>query len=211
MKITKSWIWGGVGLIAVVGLLSGLAKFAFPSNNESAPTNVAEESPATLAIPVEEFWSRITKKPFGIYITPATSPVRPEKFTGYHTGTDVEFSDARRDVLVRSVAAGKVVISRTATGYGGLLVIDHRPEFEWFSLYGHVDPASIPKIGTIVRVGEIIGKLAPAYSVGSGGERKHLHLGIINQPTPNIVGYVSTEGKLTGWLDAAALLPREEV
>ena len=32
------------------------------------------------AFPVDNFFQRLTKKPFGIYVTPKNSPVKPEKF-----------------------------------------------------------------------------------------------------------------------------------
>jgi hypothetical protein len=43
--------------------------------------------------PVPGFPEEITKKPFGIFINPETSPVQPERFRGYHTGVDVEVVD----------------------------------------------------------------------------------------------------------------------
>jgi murein DD-endopeptidase MepM/ murein hydrolase activator NlpD len=175
-------------------------------DSPTPPTTPATES--KLVEPINEFFARITKKPFGIYITPTTSPVSPEKFTGYHTAVDVEYGDVESDVLVRAAANGKVVVSRTATGYGGVLVIDHRPDFSWFSLYGHLDPTSLPRLGTEVLAGDIVGKLAPAFSVQSGGERKHLHFGIIAKSTPDLAGYVQTEAALTGWLDPVAIIPK---
>ena len=40
--------------------------------------------------PTYEFKNRITKKPYGIFITPQTSPVQPDKFTGFHNAVDIE-------------------------------------------------------------------------------------------------------------------------
>ncbi|KKQ38871.1 MAG: Exopolysaccharide biosynthesis protein, sugar transferase domain protein [Candidatus Moranbacteria bacterium GW2011_GWC2_37_73] len=40
--------------------------------------------------PLDNALSRITKKPFGIYVNPKNSPVNPERFTGYHSAVDLE-------------------------------------------------------------------------------------------------------------------------
>ena len=119
---------------------------------------------------------------------------------------DIEYGEIESDVPVRAVANGRVVVSRTATGYGGVLVINHRPAYLWYSLYGHLDPTSLPRLGATVSAGQTIGELAAAYSTQSGGERKHLHFGIIAKFTPDLAGYVSTEALLTGWLDPEKVL-----
>ena len=48
-------------------------------------------------------YPRITKKPFGIFITTQNSPVQPERFSGYHTGVDVEYKDAEGRIVGDSV------------------------------------------------------------------------------------------------------------
>jgi hypothetical protein len=40
--------------------------------------------------PMMRAGERVAKKPFGIFITPQSSPVQPEHFRGYHTGADFE-------------------------------------------------------------------------------------------------------------------------
>ncbi|NTU99252.1 hypothetical protein HGA64_04600 [Candidatus Falkowbacteria bacterium] len=40
--------------------------------------------------PISDALSRVTKKPFGIKVSPKNSSVSPERFTGYHTGVDFE-------------------------------------------------------------------------------------------------------------------------
>src|SRR5438105_4096773 len=69
------------------------------SNQSAVPTSTVEPAqapiPSTksdpkLTPPIGNSLSRVTKKPFGIYITPQNSPVQPEKFKGYHTGVDFE-------------------------------------------------------------------------------------------------------------------------
>jgi type IV secretory pathway VirB10-like protein len=95
-----------------------------PSANQN-PSTPAPTSSATLFVPPIDNWqSRVTKKPFGIYITPQNSPVQPEKFKGYHTGVDFEtFSDEQNiDVPIYAVCDGKLLTKRTASGYGGIAV-----------------------------------------------------------------------------------------
>ncbi|PIX12305.1 hypothetical protein COZ73_00470 [Candidatus Falkowbacteria bacterium CG_4_8_14_3_um_filter_36_11] len=93
-----------------------------------------------MVFPVAEFKSRITKKPFGIYITPKTSPVQPERFQGYHIGVDVEYGDATGTVPVMAIADGQVVFSGWVSGYGGIVIIKHLINNQnYLVLYRHQD------------------------------------------------------------------------
>lgn len=200
--MSKWWIVGGLVVGAI--LIYGQTNPSRPSTQQNNNTATNSE----YALPTDGFWDRIELKPFGVYIEPKNSPVQPERFTGYHTGIDAEYGDVTEEVLVRAIADGTVVISRTATGYGGVMVINHRPDHEFYSLYGHVDPASMVKVGDVVEQGDIIGKLAPAFSSASGGERKHLHFGIIKSAQPTIAGYVQNKSELSAWMDPLELWNR---
>ncbi|MEK7447653.1 MAG: hypothetical protein AAB632_02570, partial [Patescibacteria group bacterium] len=74
--------------------------------------------------PIAGAESRVTKKPFGIYITPQNSPVQPEKFSGYHTGTDFETTpeEASQDIPVYAICTGKIRNKEIVSGYGGVIV-----------------------------------------------------------------------------------------
>lgn len=181
-----------------------LPENAYQTFLSSLRFNLAPEDIAWIS-PIDEFKQRITKKPFGILIDPKTSPVQPEKFSGYHTAVDVEYGEVEAAVSVRAIGNGRVAVSRTADGYGGVLVIQHPYIPNFYTLYGHIDPTSLPKSGTVVTAGEIIAKLAPGFSPGSGGERKHLHFGVIRKAQPDIAGYVSSQDRLSGWMDPLAL------
>ena len=151
--------------------------------------------------PVAEFRQRITKKFFGMYITPKNSPVLPERFTGYHTGVDVEYQEVASEVPVSAIADGIAVTSEYASGYGGVIVIKHG---EIYAIYGHLRPVSMVKVGTVVKEGEQIGVLGTGYSWETDGERRHLHLGI--SKTNTIKGYVATKAELAkNWLDPLTL------
>lgn len=168
-------------------------------------TNLKDES--NLTEPIAEFETRIIKKPFGIYITPQNSPVQPEKFQGYHTGSDIEYEDVDSEVEVFSIANGKVALSRWVSGYGGVIIISHNIEGEnILSLYGHLDPNSLINIDSEVKKGDKVGILGKGGTNETDGERKHLHFGIIRGSEINLKGYVATEAELNGWYDPVEFL-----
>lgn len=169
--------------------------------------NTSSQSVSTLIAPTAEFTQRITKKPFGIYITPATSPVQPERFSGYHTGVDVEYGDTTSDVPVLAMAEGTVVVSRLTSGYGGMVAIRHTlANKDVVAIYGHLDPASLPAVGASLKAGQGIGILGDDKSAETDGERKHLHFAIHNGSEADIRGYVSSKSELSGWTNPLDVL-----
>lgn len=178
--------------------------------NSPVNTNVAAvvNSPApkpAVVVPIQGFFSRVTKKPFGIYITPKTSPVQPEKFTGYHTGTDAETTSAEAniDIPIFSIAKGTVVFAGHVNGYGGVIMIRYTIDKETVTaLFGHLRIASFTvKVGQSVSVGQKIALLGAGYTSETDGERKHLHFGIIKGTTITYRGYVSSKNQLSAWED----------
>ncbi len=168
----------------------------------SEATKPAPAPAAEVVLPIDQFFTRITKKPFGIHITPKNSPVSPERFSGYHTAVDVEYGDVTDDVEVRAIAAGTVVVSRTADGYGGVMVIRHTIDDKSISaLYGHLRPSSMLASGKPVTIGQKIAVLGTGYSSETDNERRHLHFGLRVDDNATIKGYVQNESELTGWQD----------
>jgi hypothetical protein len=163
------------------------------------------------ALPLSAARSRITKKPFGIKVSPASSPVQPERFFGYHTGTDFEIlpGEDETPVPVAAVCAGTVAYKNYVSGYGGVLV--QRCELDGqvvTVLYGHLKLASIiPAVGEGVQAGEQLGILGRGYSAETDGERKHLHLGIHKGKEIELRGYVQDPAELNAWLDPGRYLP----
>jgi len=149
--------------------------------------------------PADEFFARITKKPFSIYISPKISPVQPEKFSGYHTGADAEYADVGGDVDVFGVADGTVVYSGFVNGYGGLIII--RQDDGYSSLYGHLKITSLIKKGADVKRGDKIAELGESFSQDTDGERKHLHFAVYKGDGLNFKGYVQNKKDLAGWQD----------
>lgn len=194
------------------------------SNNQSNNANIANDntnqsSASGFAAPLDRASERITKKPFGIFITPQTSPVQPERFSGYHTGTDFEIfpEELNADVPVNAVCDGKLLVARTASGYGGVAVqscdLNSQPASPEQQrgepitiVYGHLNISSVKlKVGDQIKAGDILGSLGSNKSAQTDGERKHLHLGIHKGSSVSILGYVQNKAELSGWIDPCSV------
>ena len=155
--------------------------------------------------PLDRSAERVTKKPFGIYTEPKSSPVQPENFSGYHTGIDFEIfpHEENSEVTVRSVCSGNLLVKRYASGYGGVAVqqcnLNHEPITV---VYGHLKSDSVTmSIGDFIEVGQPIGILGKGFSQETDGERKHLHLGFHKGDRVSILGYVRDKSQLDEWID----------
>lgn len=180
----------------------------------SAPeiANVVASS-TLLSPPLSSARERVTKKPFGIKISPQDSPISPEKFSGYHTGVDFESLSEEKEaaVPVSAVCSGPLIFkSDSVSGYGG--VAAQRCELEKQTVtivYGHIKFNSIKqRINTDLKAGEAFAILGQGYSAETDGERKHLHLGIYKGSGGRyLLGYVKTESALVGWFNILDFLP----
>jgi hypothetical protein len=167
--------------------------------------NVQQAAQPKLQAPLDQAAGRITKKPFGIFITPKTSPVQPERFQGFHAGADFETfpAEADSDVVVYAVCEGKLLEKRTASGYGGVVVQACQLEGKPITVvYGHLKSESVTsKIGENLKSGDKLGILGKGYSQETDGERKHLHLGFHKGSKVSILGYVQSKNLLDSWID----------
>lgn len=185
---------------------NGAVKVEMPQSQDTAAKPASpEQNNFPFDPPLDRAGERVTKKPFGIFITPQNSPVQPERFRGYHTGADFEIfpEELNTDVAVRSICDGSIVVKRRASGYGGVLVqkceLDKSPIAV---IYGHLNLANIQKnVGESLSKGEAIGFLGKDKSAQTDGERKHLHLGMHKGSQADILGYVATKEELSGWLN----------
>jgi len=166
---------------------------------------VVKNNPSEFVAPLNRVGERVTKKPFGIFITSQNSPVQPERFRDYHSGTDFEIfpEELNVDVSVKAVCAGKIKMKKYASGYGGVLVEDCILDNNLITvIYGHLKLASIQKnAGNNLAAGETIGILGADKSVETDGERKNLHLGFHKGTSVNILGYVQNKNELLDWLN----------
>ena len=165
------------------------------------------ESLQTKVLPSPSFYSadRITKKPFGIYISPGYSPVSPERFAGYHVGTDFELYDNEdpHNIDVTALCNGTVLYVAWVKGYGGVVVqsctIDNS---EVTVLYGHLSLDTIAySKGDILTSGDRIASLGKGYSQETDNERSHLHLSVHKGPSIELRGYAEEKNEISDWLD----------
>jgi len=172
--------------------------------------NISALNNAAFSLPISVALTRVTKKPFGLYVSPQNSPVSPEHFTGYHTGVDFETTPAEQnsDIAVYAICDGPLILKKIATGYGGVAVQACTINKEAVTIiYGHLRLASVTALlNKSLSKGEQIGFLGKPYSTETAGERKHLHLGIHRGATVNLLGYVPAKSKLNGWLDFMSLI-----
>ena len=172
-----------------------------PAVSETPTPSIAQQFRA----PIERALERVTKKPFGIYITPQNSPVQPERFSGYHTGVDFEtFADEQdKDVSVYAICTGVTLLKEWASGYGGLVVQSCQLANQDITvIYGHLNLASVGTAkNLLMSAGEKIGNLGKGFSQETDSERKHLHLGIHKGRSINILGYVQNSSELSNWMD----------
>ena len=182
-----------------------------PDNTQTSTTSIpSKSSPETpssnFVFPITQFKERITKKPFSIHVTPQNSPVQPERFTGYHTGTDVEYQDITTDVPVYAIADGEIIYSNFVSGYGGVLILKINISDSVHSiLYGHLRPSSLPNIGKTFKKGEQIAVLGTNYSYETDSERRHLHLSVLFDDRIDLKGYVQNQSELSRWIDPLTL------
>lgn len=190
---------------AFVLLLVGCGRASLPLAQVPEQPQVAPTPSAAFSQPLDRAADRVTKKQFGTRVTPQSSPVQPERFSGYHTGVDYETfpEEAEVDVPVRAVCAGPLFSARTASGYGGVAVQSCELGGDPVTVvYGHLRLTSITaKAGDRLAAGDTLGVLGTGYSRETDGERKHLHLAIYRGGTANIRGYVATSAELSGWID----------
>lgn len=162
--------------------------------------------------PLDRVGERVTKKPFGILVSPGRSPIQPERFSGYHTGADFEIFPEEADsrVSVRAICEGKILAARIASGYGGVVVesctLDGQP---LTVVYGHLALQGLQvTVGQKVAANATLGDLGAAFSRETDGERQHLHLGIHRGSTVDLRGYVPDRPALAGWVDPCLFICR---
>lgn len=226
MKLKRSYIYGGLSLLILAVAIAfvwwqtsqvpstrtvGLPDVQ-PSSQPSKPSHSATPPPSAkisyiYSQPTTGFKARATKKLFGTYVSPGHSPISPERFQGYHTGTDAEYGDIKSDVAVHTIAAGKVIAAQYVSGYGGAVAIRSRIDgANRVVIYGHLDPNRLPAVGRNLSQGQQFAYLGVGYSSQTDGERKHLHLAILRGDSLDWRGYVQSRSELNAWLNPLTVL-----
>ncbi|MFH1866631.1 MAG: M23 family metallopeptidase [Patescibacteria group bacterium] len=149
-----------------------------------------------VVFPIADYLNGRTKKVFGQYIE--------DRFTGFHTGDDVEVgSKPKGDIAVQAIAPGEIIYKKWTPGYGGLVVINHWVNDEKIkALYGHLNLISVKKnVGETVELSERLGLLGAAKSKDTDNERQHLHFGLYQGSDINVSGYVLKAEQLVNWMN----------
>jgi len=191
--LSVSLIFLGAGCVGPVLEPKGEVNLSPSFIPESTPL-VAEKPEVVL--PIENYKNGRTFKLFGEYIE--------DRFKGYHVGDDVEVVDKGNEISVVSIADGIVGQVSRASGYGGLVSIDHLNGLPdaITALYGHLDLNSVElKPGDKVEAGQFIGYLGDDQSPETDGERKHLHFALYTDEEPRVAGYVADEDDVRNWIN----------
>lgn len=191
--------------------ISGREEMAmFDSGKDARSGKAGEEDGGETAVPLSRLNERLTKKRFSQFITRENSPVQPERFPGYHTGIDLEvFEDEfEKEVEIRVICSGRLVLSSFISGYGGVAVEScERDGQEMTVVYGHLDRSKMKyEAGEEVKKGAVLGVLGDDKSSETDYERKHLHLGIYKGSEINLKGYVNSKQELNSWIDPCLVL-----
>ncbi|HAH04840.1 MAG: hypothetical protein UV78_C0055G0002 [Parcubacteria group bacterium GW2011_GWA2_43_17] len=208
----KRFVLIPVGLIIIVlvftdwhsaGLNNQATGLASPPAGETVAAVVKPET--AIIPPLDNLSARLTKKFFGDYITPVASPVSPEKFSGYHTGIDLEIlpDEENQTVAVKAICDGRLLLKRWVSGYGGVAVQQCELADQPVTvIYGHLYLASITsQASDALSQGQAVGNLGRGYTAETDGERQHLHLGIHRGQEIELRGYVQHEEELLVWFD----------
>ncbi len=203
-----------IGLVVYFGVPKGAVQTTyslFPAFHGSV-TQTAPLPNTLISEPLGKAASRVTKKPFAIFVSPGESPITPERFSGYHTGADFEVSSSeeRIDVPVFAICDGTLKLKKSAEGYGGVAVESCKIAGEDVTVvYGHIRLSSIAVAeGAAMTHGQKFAVLGTGYGAETDGERKHLHLGIHKGTAVDIAGYVPDKADLSGWIDPLSIIPK---
>lgn len=169
-----------------------------------------ETASQNFVYPIADYTTARTKKVFGQYIAPDSG----DRFSGYHTGDDIEVADLAATVPVYALTTATVVQKQTVSGYGGVVILEFIDQgITYHALYGHLNLSSVSIIvGDTVNGGTQLGVLGDDQSEQTDGERKHLHFGIYSYTGIELyAGYVADDTDLMNWLNPADWLRSHNV
>ena len=196
-------------------------KVSAPSENNEKPEAPSSDAPTeptpNLTSPISNLKSRKIIIPFGRYFAPGSNDhpdaaICPSaiNYVGYHTAVDFEVNDDEQNTAVPIFSAADGIIKRveSASGYGGLIVIEHQIDGKTYTTYyGHLDLKTLKvKDEAPIKAGEKIGELGQACSLANGMTRKHLHFGLRSGSEVDIRGYVPDTKTLSSWIDPMSFL-----
>ncbi len=124
---------------------------------------------------------------------------------------------------VYAMADGQISFSGTAGGYGWLIIIDH-PQFNLYSLYGHLSPSRWKLASGIeVKKGDLLAYLGEPDENGGSMDNPldpHLHFGVRAGQTGDypsrgewrfMAGWIKPCPQDMGWLQPSAIITSQEI
>jgi len=123
---------------------------------------------------------------------------------------------------VYAMADGEITFSGKAGGYGWLIIIDH-PQYNLYSLYGHLSPSRWQAEPGPVEKGQLIGYLGDSDENGGSPENPlipHLHFGVrAGQRTDYpgegewrwMAGWIAICPQDIGWLQPSVVINAQQV
>lgn len=204
-------------LLILAIILFGLGSIWLLKQGIDSPINSpmqAAKSAALLPWPLEKSDERKKLLKFGMYVTPdpTQNPISPpERFTGYHTGLDIEILPGEKDTIVpvKTICEGKILFTGIIEGYGGVVIQECNINNQLASiLYGHLKPSSITvaQNNETIKSGITMAELGDNRTEETGNTRKHLHLGIHKGNHIEFLGYVTDQQELVEFIDPMPLL-----
>ncbi len=136
-----------------------------PSSVSSITPSVTSITEPSIVLPIAEYAKRRTVKYYGKYVQ--------DRFTGYHVGDDIEYTDIDGPVAVHAITDGTIEMVSFVSGYGGFIRIKHTINNQTIhSIYGHIALNSAQvKIGDKVKANQFLANLGKGNSSETDGER----------------------------------------
>lgn len=206
-----------IKLLILALIVFGISSLWLLKQGIDSPINSpmkAAQRVSLLPWPLERSNERQKLLKFGMYVTPdpTQNPISPpERFTGYHTGLDIEILPEEKDsiVPVKTICEGKILFTGIIEGYGGVVIQECNVDNQLSSiLYGHLKPSSIivAQNNETIKPNTIVAELGADRTEETGNTRKHLHLGIHKGNHIEFLGYVTGQSELAEFIDPLPLL-----
>lgn len=192
------------------------------------PGYCPEQSPADLSraianIADDQLKFRFPLDKLGNFVWPGPAIFSTSGYDGskveYHAAEDYHLPPG---TPVYAIADGTISFSGPMGGYGWLIIVDH-PQFNLYSLYGHLSPSRWRSDKGPVVKGDLIGYLGDLDENGGSAEnplRPHLHFGIRagqREDYPGwgewrwMAGWIMPCPKNLGWLKPSEVLTSQVV
>ena len=229
-KTLSSKAVGLSGLIVLVLLISGCSQSATNCQEQPYPDlsealTYAENDQLDFQFPLDELGLEPYEDQYGDH-TPARfcsgswEKEGEEEKRKYHAAEDYHLPAGSP---VYAFADGEISFSGRMGGYGWLIIIDH-PQFNIYSLYGHLSPSRwYLESGTVVEKGDLIAYLGDSDENG-GSEKNplvtHLHFGVrVGQRRDYtgfgewrwMAGWIKSCPSDLGWLQPSRVISGQEI